>query len=361
MGSERFSLINGVGGGDVMHAGIVGSLPMSSPPSDALGVCVNGGGNYIIHTVSKFDTLAGVAIKYGVEVADIKRLNGLVTDLQMFALKTLQIPLPGRHPPSPCLSNGSDLPPRQSSSQRYASSRHKDIFDSFPSLKLKSSSARKVSSAMIKLEDYYGLQSATLKDTPQGFEMAMYRRGGPHYPEDVHHPESSPTPLSQQRRSKSTANFLVSKKGQETPNSESDKSNEKLVRRRQKSVGDFTLPTPEKIQEGLTNNTNSSSITVKGLPLKAKSTNRAAAGDGEAGGGLGPLSIGLMDSILTNVVSIVRKSSSATSLQQDSENGNGTMSSIWPDFEALSTVAIARPIFDGLAKPASRRNKAALD
>lgn len=27
-----------------------------------------GGGNYIEHTVSRFDTLAGVAIKYGVEV-----------------------------------------------------------------------------------------------------------------------------------------------------------------------------------------------------------------------------------------------------------------------------------------------------
>jgi len=28
-------------------------------------------------------------------------MNGLATDLQMFALKTLKIPLPGRHPPSP--------------------------------------------------------------------------------------------------------------------------------------------------------------------------------------------------------------------------------------------------------------------
>lgn len=37
-------------------------------------------------------------------------MNGLVTDLQMFALKTLQIPLPGRHTPSPCLSNGSETP-----------------------------------------------------------------------------------------------------------------------------------------------------------------------------------------------------------------------------------------------------------
>ena len=41
------------------------------------------------------------------QVADVKKMNGLVTDLQMFALKSLQIPLPGRHPPSPCLSNGS--------------------------------------------------------------------------------------------------------------------------------------------------------------------------------------------------------------------------------------------------------------
>ena len=85
--------------------------------------------SFIQHPVSKMDTLAGIAIKYGVEVskypqlfllflkmvlfnnsifqvADIKKMNGLVTDLQMFALKYLHIPLPGRHPPSPCLSNG---------------------------------------------------------------------------------------------------------------------------------------------------------------------------------------------------------------------------------------------------------------
>ncbi|KAJ8433451.1 hypothetical protein Cgig2_017411 [Carnegiea gigantea] len=61
---------------------------------------------YIEHHVTKYDTLAGIAIRYGVEVADIKKMNGLVTDLQMFGLKTLQIPLPGRHPPSPCLTNG---------------------------------------------------------------------------------------------------------------------------------------------------------------------------------------------------------------------------------------------------------------
>nr|GEX48603.1 hypothetical protein [Tanacetum cinerariifolium] len=66
---------------------------------------LNGVGlGYIEHVVTKFDTLAGVAIKYGVEVADIKKMNGLTTDLQMFSRKTLHIPLPGRHPPSPIMN-----------------------------------------------------------------------------------------------------------------------------------------------------------------------------------------------------------------------------------------------------------------
>ncbi|KAK1326997.1 F-box protein [Acorus calamus] len=84
--------------------GILNTSPETppSPPSSS-----SGGGNFIEHRVSKMDTLAGVAIKYGVEIADIKRMNGLVTDLQMFAHKSLRIPLPGRHPPSPILSNGS--------------------------------------------------------------------------------------------------------------------------------------------------------------------------------------------------------------------------------------------------------------
>ncbi|KAH7307218.1 hypothetical protein KP509_22G050100 [Ceratopteris richardii] len=60
---------------------------------------------YILHKVSKLDTLAGVAIKYGVEVADLKRLNGLATDLQMFAHKSLRIPVERRHPSYPPINN----------------------------------------------------------------------------------------------------------------------------------------------------------------------------------------------------------------------------------------------------------------
>ncbi|KAM7272008.1 hypothetical protein ACFE04_031222 [Oxalis oulophora] len=82
------------------------SLPSPTPPSSSSSSSLG----FIEHHVSKFDTLAGVAIKYGVEVADVRKMNGLLTDRQMFALKSLHIPLPGRHPPSPCLSSSSDNP-----------------------------------------------------------------------------------------------------------------------------------------------------------------------------------------------------------------------------------------------------------
>ncbi|RYR32207.1 hypothetical protein Ahy_A10g046801 isoform A [Arachis hypogaea] len=74
-----------------------------SPQAIGASACIE-------HPVSKFDTLAGIAIKYGVEVADIRKMNGLVTDRQIFALKTINIPLPGRHPPSPCLSYDATSP-----------------------------------------------------------------------------------------------------------------------------------------------------------------------------------------------------------------------------------------------------------
>ncbi|XP_042386629.1 lysM and putative peptidoglycan-binding domain-containing protein 1-like [Zingiber officinale] len=73
-----------------------------APPSSPCAL------KYIEHHVSKLDTLVGVAIKYGIEIADIKRTNGLTTYLQLFAHKILLIPLPGRHPPStPIQCNGS--------------------------------------------------------------------------------------------------------------------------------------------------------------------------------------------------------------------------------------------------------------
>ncbi|KAH8503037.1 hypothetical protein H0E87_014383 [Populus deltoides] len=102
-----------------------GRITLPSPPStttatSSASTSSNGGSGFIEHPVSKLDTLAGVAIKYGVEVADIKKMNGLVTDLQMFALKSLQIPLPGRHPPSLFLSNGFDTPREENSGAAFS-------------------------------------------------------------------------------------------------------------------------------------------------------------------------------------------------------------------------------------------------
>ncbi|KDP43317.1 hypothetical protein JCGZ_24238 [Jatropha curcas] len=332
--------------------------PMSTPSPP-----LPGGVGFIEHPVSKLDTLAGVAIKYGVEVADIKKMNGLVTDLQMFALKSLQIPLPGKHPPSPGLSNGSNTFRHNTSQQT-----HSDLFDSFPSLRL-NSSQRKVSSAMSSLQGYYGLKSETETGHSQGFEMADYRQGDSHYLEPS---PASNTPLSHHRKSRSLANgFRDENNGvaddqliDEERESDTGKWIEKLLRRRQKSDADFSSRYPEMLMREDTVAGVSSAITGKSLALRSKAASRTASPLDAEAGGLTP--VGMGDSLLSGGFYSVRKSSSTSSLN-DQDNGN---SSIWPtskwsltsDLQALSAAAIARPIFDGLPKPITgRRNKTALD
>lgn len=92
---------------DCSRAGMPSSSAMTERLPSNTEASTSNSAAYIEHTVTRLDTLAGVAIKYGVEVADVKRFNGLTTDLQMFALKTLRIPTPGRHPLSAVLSNPS--------------------------------------------------------------------------------------------------------------------------------------------------------------------------------------------------------------------------------------------------------------
>ncbi|KAG6405457.1 hypothetical protein SASPL_133046 [Salvia splendens] len=352
------------------------SVPIFPPPSSAAGVGANGGLNYVVHTVSKYDTLAGVAIKYGVVVADIKRLNGLVTDLQMFALKTIQIPLPGRHPPSPVLSNGHKIPPRPSNTQQTLSSRrHSDLFDSFSSLKLKSTSEKKVSPSMSRMQGYYGIKSAHIKDAGEGREMGTYQKGGAHYLEDGPLLKSSISnpPLSHYRKSKSAADCLDSENGslidqdflQGAESNGSAKWIDKLVRRRQKSDADFT--SEKLLKEENNSGTAVSAITGKGLALRPKSAGRTVSleADSEVGG-FNPIPIGLGDSFLNDDINGVKKSPSVLSLQ---DSDDGALSFIWPtskwslkqDFQALSAAAMTSPIFDGLSKPSNWRNKAAVD
>ncbi|CAL8098316.1 unnamed protein product [Prunus armeniaca] len=366
-------------------------LPSSSPPpsplqqsyspsssSPALVGGVGGGeagAGYIEHVVSKFDTLAGVAIKYGVEVADIKKMNGLVTDRQMFALRFLQIPLPGRHRPSPCLSNGSNTPCQTSSDQTPPRHTQGDMFESFRSLRV--TPQRKASPAMDSLQSYYGLKPRNQKSITEGFEMAVYKNGGGHYLENGHFLRGSPAsdkPFGQRRKSRSlvkldeNGELSDSMPGTETREGDSDQFGEKLIRRRQKSEADFSR-TPEML---LGDNSSSgsgtagfSAFTGQCLALRPKAANRTALGTDVEAGGLNPIPVGLGDSFITDGLSGVRKSSSTSNLQ---DHDSSSSASIWstskwslkPDLQVFSTAAIRKPIFDGLPKPTGRR-KAALD
>ncbi|KAF3438343.1 hypothetical protein FNV43_RR21105 [Rhamnella rubrinervis] len=330
----------------------------SSSPSSVNGNGVGiGGKNYIEHRVSKMDTLAGVAIKYGVEVADIKRMNGLASDLQMFALKTLQIPLPGRHPPSPSLSNGS-TPIRDTSAEK--SSPHvgqSNLLEPVQSLRLKPPK-KNVSPAMSTLQKYYGLRSSNPRGPAEGTEMAVYKTLSSDFLDDGLLPQALPFSDSTDCHQKS-ANFtngFMPENGSvadyviatEPGDGENEKSDEKSVRRRLKLM--LLLAH----QKG------------KNLAMRPKSASRSVLQSDSESGWLSPIPVGLGDSIIPDGMVSVRKSSSTSSLKDQDNNNNA---SIWPtsrwslksDLQALSNAAITIPIFDGLPKPITGRRKAALD
>ncbi|XP_050375454.1 uncharacterized protein LOC126792966 [Argentina anserina] len=321
--------------------------PPSSPPPNLSAA----GAGYIEHTVTKFDTLAGVAIKYGVEVADIRKMNGLVTDHQMFALRFLHIPLPGRHPPSHCLSNGSNTPGSQSSSDRS------------PRF-----TSRKASQAMNSLQSYYGLKARNQNSLKREIlEMALCKTEGSHNLEGESLFGASHQPFSHYRKSKSLVKLDENRELSDTmPSTETREGDSdqlgKRIRRRQKSEADFRC-TPEMVLEDNTasGGFSATAITGKCLALRPKSAaNRTA--DVETG-----VPVGLGDSFLSSDASGVRKSSSTSNLQ---DHDTSCSASIWstskwtlkPDLQVFSTAAITKPIFDGLPKPmVGRRNKTALD
>lgn len=324
-----------------------------------------GGGNgasYIEHQVSKLDTLAGVAIKYGVEVADIKRMNGLATDLQMFALKTLKIPLPGRHPPSPA-PGPHDEPAKSGDSSiekkplRIGQSAMKEPLQS---LRLKPPQPN-ISPAMSILQKFYGLKSSNSRDTLNGTEMAVYTSASSDHSRGEWLPKTSPIsdlPSASNDYPKSTNLVFDLLTGDDVheyvPLAEigdggAEKSDEKSVRRRQK--------------EGNGNGSNGFSSSGKTLAMRPKSASRAALLPESESGWLDSIPVGLGESIFTDGFSGVRKSSSASSLREQEKNNSATAwpPAIWnlkPDLQA----AIGKPIFDGLPIPITgRRSKAALD
>ncbi|XP_065037232.1 uncharacterized protein LOC135672660 [Musa acuminata AAA Group] len=323
---------------------VTSSLPSSSSPSSSPGS--SAGSSHIHHRVSKMDTLAGVAIKYGVEVADIKRLNGLVTDLQMFAHKSLQIPLPGRHPPSTYLcdgsvENGEHSPPYQP---------RNDVLDLIESLNWKPS-ACKVSPAMSKLQGYYGLTPNKRRPELGGAEMADYKVGRRCLNDELsskESPTSDPFPR-RHRKSRSLANGFLTENGDITGENTvleaaDNNETERSIRRRQKT------DTPE----FLDSNGGFSGRVGKGIAPRPKPGSRTDTDTKR----LSAILSG--DSVKTEGLFSVRKSSSTSCLQSQDPDNN---SSLWPRSKwILKPDVLARPIFDGLPKSmTAKRNKAALD
>ncbi|KAF8099035.1 hypothetical protein N665_0254s0036 [Sinapis alba] len=354
--------------------------PTSSPPLSSSSSPYRGSNSpdrgYIEHRLSKFDTLAGIAIKYGVEVADVKKMNGLVTDFQMFALKSLRIPLPGRHPPSPCLYNGSLNHGEGCSCHELESqndsNNNNDVLDSFQSLRLKSSE-KKVSPAMYSLQGYYGLKPANrIVSVGGSLEMGNYKTRNNGDNQYLRPFPSTNAPLNHHRKSRSLVNALLEEVNQspDNNNTSQEPSSNKFRRRRQKSEADFSSRTPElllKEENSSSSNSGFLSVAGKGLALRSKASSRTNLSAESETSNFNPVPISLMDSPVSDSFSSVRKSSSASSLQDPDGNGSSSLSlwstskwSLKPDL--LTPAAITSSIFDGLPKPLTgRRNKTAMD
>lgn len=178
-------------------------------------------------------------------------------------------------------------------------------------------------------------------------------------------------PNSDLYTSKSLGNgVFIAEKKDEPGDGEGEKSSEKSVRRRQKAEADVRPGTPDWLlkDENGSGSSRGSASSGKGLGMRPKSASRAALTTDSDSGWLNAIPIGLGDSVIPETRSGVRKSSSTPALQDQESSSSST--SLWPtsrwslktDLQALSSVAIRTPIFDGLPKPITGRwSKAALD
>ncbi|KAI4328694.1 hypothetical protein L6164_021029 [Bauhinia variegata] len=208
-----------------------------------------------------------------------------------------------------------------------------------------------VSPAMSSLQGYYGLKPADRM--PEGFEMALHSKDNFNSSENGSPSRNSPKsdqPLGLHRKSRSVANGLMDEILKEydiEPVSEpregnSDRWNDKLFRRRQKSEADFTRSHGLLMKEENGSSSGFSARTGNGLAQRPIAASRTALISDLDASGLNPVPIGLGDVFLTDGPSGVRKSSSMTCLhEQDNKS-----SSLRP-----TSRATAKPIFDGLSMP----------
>lgn len=351
--------------------------PFSASSSGATGDESFDCKDYIEHRVSNLDTLAGVAIKYGVEVADVKRANGLATDLHMFGHQILKIPLHPRH-----VKHAPSRMSRWQENSRSLKSNGKCLAGP---LQLSGSGHRDkkpLSSAMNLLRGYYGLSSPTQHSpcTSEGMELTSYRPEGEDFSDNE--PLSPMTPPSTSKDDKRlfqngnlSANISnerpMSRLSHEfTPESSSvpsfglgavDKGSEPSVRRRSKVEGNSPLigasemdsrqetdPVEDVLQSPyvLSNGTDS---------LGFKATGFLKALDGALVTGKSK------DESASRVI----KSMSASNLQdQASVQANSSSTKYGGKIDMRSgnhVQAISRSLFEGLSKPALPRYKEALD
>ncbi|XP_047169107.1 uncharacterized protein LOC124837710 [Vigna umbellata] len=252
---------------------MMSSFASTSPPTPV----------YIQHPISKLDTLAGIAIKYGVEVADIRKVNGLVTDMQMFALKTLHIPLNGKHPqPSStgdehkhcysCRQDDTENSPADNTSY--------ELFESFQPLRRKSSE-HKLSSVRRSLPGHYGAKPKMKKCASEIFSMVEYEKRSLKYSENGSFYKNSPMSgktLGHHRNALSLATDSHERSdimaGVAHRKSNLDKRNATLIRRNHKSEVNLQRIPELLLKQDSSSNGGFSTRSANGLAQRQKSSSR---------------------------------------------------------------------------------------
>ncbi|XBI42460.1 uncharacterized protein LOC119330316 [Triticum dicoccoides] len=311
------------GGG--LGSALLLSPERTPPPASCCSPVDDGQEDFLQHQVSRMDTLAGIAIKYGVEISDIKRANSLVTDSQMYAHKALLIPLPGRPMPSSVKLNGSSL--RSKRAWAPNNQQNGDIVNSLDSDK---SRQQQSSLAMSSLQSYYGLSSQGGDDMDLSTEMSLYSKGSSQGIGSEILPISSSPPDSTQSTGRG--------------NGATKEKQDGSIRRRQKVEADT--------QDDLLSDSIKMIKSFLPRPVSSMRLNTDAGSPDPAARSSG-------GSFLDGFKSVVRRSPSAPSFA-DSENNGVSMwsSSKW----TFNHESFTRPLLDGLPKPATgRRMKAALD
>lgn len=230
---------------------------------------------------------------------------------------------------------------------------------------------------MASLQSYYGTNSSNPRGRNEETELAVYRSSSGDELRDEWLPKASPIsemPSNQNHKTRNLEYDLLTGDSRPTQylaeieDVGGDKSDEKSVRRRQKAEADNGSDSPDRLLK-LESSGGSGTISSagKGFATRPKSASRTVLFPETESGWLDSIPMGLGESIITDVLSGVRKSLSASNLKDQEKSNSATVwpTGIWnlkPDLQALSSAAIANPIFNGLPIPISgRRNKAARD